>query len=114
MIDVLLNRDGMKCRNTWVDRTDEVAKKHCSCIFSLISQQQIRQRVTVGTLILFLQQGHSFMILFTEEGGKTKAIAHIQFSNAEALKVVINMGMQQGMNTAWDYLIGYVQQLQAH
>ncbi|MBO0779460.1 MAG: SRPBCC domain-containing protein, partial [Ktedonobacteraceae bacterium] len=52
-------------------------------------------------------------ILLTEEDGKTKATARIQFSSAEALKVALDMGMQQGMNMTWDYLVAYVQELQA-
>lgn len=56
---------------------------------------------------------HLTTIIFTEEAGKTKATARIQFSNAEALKVALDMGMLQGMNMTWDYLIEYIQQLQA-
>lgn len=55
---------------------------------------------------------HLTTILFTEEAGKTHVIANIQFSSAEALKVALDMGMQQGMNMTWDYLIAYVQELQ--
>jgi uncharacterized protein YndB with AHSA1/START domain len=57
---------------------------------------------------------HLTTIIFTEEGGKTKATAHIQFTSAAALKVALDMGMQQGMNMTWDYLLGYVQELQAN
>ena len=56
---------------------------------------------------------HLTTILFTEEAGKTKATARIQFSGAEALKVALDMGMLQGMNATWDDLIAYVQELQA-
>ena len=55
---------------------------------------------------------HLTTILFTEEAGKAKAVAHIQFPNAEALKVALDMGMLQGMNMTWDYLVEYVQKLQ--
>jgi uncharacterized protein YndB with AHSA1/START domain len=55
---------------------------------------------------------HLTTIIFTEEGGKTKATASIQFTSAAALKVALDMGMQQGMNMTWDYLVGYVQELQ--
>jgi uncharacterized protein YndB with AHSA1/START domain len=56
---------------------------------------------------------HRTTILFTEEAGRTKATARIQFSSAEALKVALDMGMLQGMNMTWDYLIEYIQVLQA-
>ncbi len=55
---------------------------------------------------------HLTTLLFTEEAGKTKATARIQFSSVEALKVALDMGMQQGMNMTWNYLIEYVQKLQ--
>jgi uncharacterized protein YndB with AHSA1/START domain len=55
---------------------------------------------------------HLITIIFTEEAGKTKATAYIQFSSAEALQVAFDMGMQQGMNMTWDSLIDYVQELQ--
>ena len=55
---------------------------------------------------------HLTTILFTEEAGKTKATARIQFGSAEALKVALDMGMQQGVNMTWDSLIEYVQELQ--
>jgi len=57
---------------------------------------------------------HLTTVIFTEEDGKTKATAHIQFTSAAALKVALDMGMQQGMNMTWDYLIGYVQELQTN
>lgn len=53
-------------------------------------------------------------IIFTEEAGKTKATAHIQFSSAEALKVALDMGMRQGMNMAWDALVEYAQETLRH
>lgn len=57
---------------------------------------------------------HLTTILFTEEeASKAKATAHIQFTSPEALKVALDMGMQQGMNMTWDYLVEYVQELQA-
>ncbi len=56
---------------------------------------------------------HLTTILFMEEdAGKAKATAHIQFPSAEALKVALDMGMLQGMNMTWDYLVEYVQELQ--
>ena len=54
---------------------------------------------------------HLTTITFTEEGGKTTATARFQFSSAEALKVALDMGMQQGMNMTWDYLSEYVEAL---
>jgi uncharacterized protein YndB with AHSA1/START domain len=57
---------------------------------------------------------HLTTILFTEEeAGKTKATARVQFTSAEALKVALDMGMQQGMSMTWDYLVEYVQELRA-
>ena len=56
---------------------------------------------------------HLTTVTFTEEAGKTLVSARIQFASAEALKVAVDMGMQQGMNMTWDYLVGYVQELQA-
>jgi uncharacterized protein YndB with AHSA1/START domain len=56
---------------------------------------------------------HLTTMIFTEEAGKTRVTARIQFSSVAALKVAIDMGMLQGMNMTWDYLIGYVQALQA-
>lgn len=54
---------------------------------------------------------HLTTIIFTEEAGKTTATARIQFASKEALKVAVDMGMQQGMNMTWDYLVMYVQEL---
>jgi uncharacterized protein YndB with AHSA1/START domain len=56
---------------------------------------------------------HLTTVIFTEEDGKTRVTARVQFSSAAALKVAIDMGMLQGMSMTWDYLIGYVQELQA-
>ncbi len=56
---------------------------------------------------------HLTTVIFTEmeEAGKTQVSARIQFASAEALKVAVGMGMVQGMNMTWDYLVGYVQEL---
>jgi len=54
---------------------------------------------------------HLTTMLFTEEAGKTRVSAHIQFASADALKVALDMGMQQGMNMTWDYLVEYVQEI---
>ena len=56
---------------------------------------------------------HLTTVIFTEEASKTRVTARIQFASAAALKVAVDMGMQQGMSMTWDYLIGYVQELQA-
>ena len=56
---------------------------------------------------------HLTTMIFTEEAGKTKVTARVQFTSAAALSVAIDMGMQQGMNMTWDYLVRYVQELQA-
>jgi uncharacterized protein YndB with AHSA1/START domain len=56
---------------------------------------------------------HLTTMTFTEEGGKTRVIARFQFSNTEALKIAVDIGMLQGMSITWDYLSAYVQELQA-
>lgn len=56
---------------------------------------------------------HMTTVTFTEEAGKTNVIARVQFPSAETLKTALDLGMQQGMNMTWDYLIEYVQELQA-
>jgi uncharacterized protein YndB with AHSA1/START domain len=56
---------------------------------------------------------HLTTVIFSEEAGKTRVSARIQFASAEALKVAVDMGMAQGMNMTWDYLVEYVQELQA-
>jgi uncharacterized protein YndB with AHSA1/START domain len=56
---------------------------------------------------------HLTTVLFTEEAGKTRVTARVQFSSAAALKDAVDMGMLQGMSMTWEYLIGYVQEVQA-
>ena len=56
---------------------------------------------------------HLTTVTFREEAGKTRVTAHVQFTSAAALKVAVDMGMVQGMSMTWDYLVGYVQELQA-
>jgi hypothetical protein len=51
-------------------------------------------------------------VIFTQEAGKTQVSARVQFASAAALKVAVDMGMLQGMSMTWDYLVGYVQELQ--
>jgi uncharacterized protein YndB with AHSA1/START domain len=52
-------------------------------------------------------------VTFTEEASKTHVTARVQFASAADLKVAVDMGMVQGMSMTWDYLVGYVQELQA-
>jgi uncharacterized protein YndB with AHSA1/START domain len=54
---------------------------------------------------------HLTTVIFTEEAGKTRVSAHVQFASAAALKVAVDMGILQGMSITWDYLVGYVQEL---
>ena len=54
---------------------------------------------------------HLTIVLFTEEGDKTRVTTHVQFSSAEALKVAVDIGMPQGMTITWAYLVEYVQEL---
>jgi uncharacterized protein YndB with AHSA1/START domain len=56
---------------------------------------------------------HVTTVIFTEEAGKTTVTARVQFASAAALKAAVEMGMLQGMNMTWDYLVSYVQELQA-
>lgn len=55
---------------------------------------------------------HLTIVTFTEEAGKTRVSARVRFASVEALKVAVEMGMVEGMNMTWDYLIRYVQKLQ--
>lgn len=56
---------------------------------------------------------HLTTLVFMEESGKTSVTARIQFASAAALKVAVGIGMLQGMSMTWDYLVEYVQELQA-
>ena len=56
---------------------------------------------------------HLTTVIFTEEAGKTRVTARVQFTSAAALKVAVDIGILQGMSMAWEYLVGYVQELQA-
>ncbi len=56
---------------------------------------------------------HLTTVTFAEEASKTHVSAHVQFANAAALSVAVTMGMVQGMSMTWQYLVGYVQELQA-
>lgn len=54
---------------------------------------------------------HLTTVIFTEEVGKTRVTARVQFAGAAALKVAVEMGMVQGLNMTWGYLSEYVQEL---
>jgi uncharacterized protein YndB with AHSA1/START domain len=54
---------------------------------------------------------HLTTVTFTEEAGKTRVTARVQFSSAAAMKVALDIGMLQGMSITWDYLVEYVQEL---
>jgi uncharacterized protein YndB with AHSA1/START domain len=56
---------------------------------------------------------HLTTLIFSEEPGKTRVTARVQFASAAALKVAVDIGMLQGMSITWDYLVEYVQELQA-
>ncbi|AKG36766.1 SRPBCC domain-containing protein [Paenibacillus durus] len=49
---------------------------------------------------------------FVEQDGKTKIISRARFESAEALKTVMDMGMEQGITETWDRLAEYLQSLQ--
>jgi len=55
---------------------------------------------------------HLTTVIFAQEADKTRVTARIQFASPEALKIAIDMRMQEGMNMTWDYLVSYVQELQ--
>ncbi|AIQ15102.1 SRPBCC domain-containing protein [Paenibacillus durus] len=46
---------------------------------------------------------------FIEQDGKTKIISRGRFESAEALKTVMDMGMEQGITETWDRLAEYLQ-----
>ncbi len=39
----------------------------------------------------------------TEEAGKTRVTALVQFSSAAALSVAVDLGILQGMSMTWEY-----------
>ncbi|TDF99727.1 SRPBCC domain-containing protein [Paenibacillus piri] len=51
-------------------------------------------------------------MLFVEQEGKTKLISQSQYASAEALKTVIDMGMEQGITETWDRLAEHLQSIQ--
>ncbi len=56
---------------------------------------------------------HLTTLTFTEEEGKTRVMAHVQFASGEALKVAVGLGILEGMSITWEELGEYVQELQA-
>lgn len=56
---------------------------------------------------------HLTTVIFTEDAGKTRVTALIQFARPADREFAASMGMVQGMNMTWDSLIEYVQELQA-
>ena len=56
---------------------------------------------------------HLTTVIFTEEAGKTRVTALIQFAKLADMEFAASMGMVQGMNMTWDSLIEYIQELQA-
>ncbi|MGM0885165.1 MAG: SRPBCC domain-containing protein [Bacillota bacterium] len=51
-------------------------------------------------------------LTFVEHEGKTKLINHAQYASAEALKTVMEMGMEQGITETWDRLDEHLQSIQ--
>lgn len=47
-------------------------------------------------------------LLFEEQDGKTKLINRAEYDSSEALKTVLDMGMEQGITETWDRLEEYV------
>ena len=56
---------------------------------------------------------HLTTVIFTQEAGTNRVTARVQFSSAAALKVAVDLGMLQGMSITWEFLVEYVQELQA-
>jgi uncharacterized protein YndB with AHSA1/START domain len=46
---------------------------------------------------------------FVEYEGKTKLVSRAQYASAEALKAVLEMGMEQGITETWDRLAEHLQ-----
>jgi uncharacterized protein YndB with AHSA1/START domain len=49
---------------------------------------------------------------FVEHEGKTKLVSRAQYASAEALKTVLDMGMEQGITETWDRLAEHLQSIQ--
>lgn len=48
---------------------------------------------------------------FEEEDGRTRLISHARYDSGEALRTVLDMGMEQGIAETWDRLDEYLQTL---
>ncbi|OXM85603.1 SRPBCC domain-containing protein [Paenibacillus rigui] len=48
---------------------------------------------------------------FIEQDGKTKLVSRAQYASAEALKSVMEMGMEQGIKETWDRLAEHLQSI---
>jgi uncharacterized protein YndB with AHSA1/START domain len=48
-------------------------------------------------------------VTFVEQEGKTKLVSRARYDSAEALKTVMEMGMEQGITETWDRLSEYLQ-----
>ncbi|MEC0168284.1 SRPBCC domain-containing protein [Paenibacillus graminis] len=51
-------------------------------------------------------------MLFEEYDGKTKLVSRSAYDSAEALKTVLDMGMEQGITETWDRLEEHLQSVQ--
>ncbi|MNN69698.1 hypothetical protein D3C81_1855090 [compost metagenome] len=51
-------------------------------------------------------------MLFEEYDGKTKLISRSKYASDEALKTVMDMGMEQGITETWDRLAEHLQSVQ--
>lgn len=49
---------------------------------------------------------------FVEQEGKTKIVSHSRFPSEEALKNVMEMGMEQGITETWDRLAEHLDEVQ--
>jgi uncharacterized protein YndB with AHSA1/START domain len=49
---------------------------------------------------------------FLEHEGKTKLVSRAQYASPEALKTVLDMGMEQGITETWDRLAEHLQSIQ--
>lgn len=52
------------------------------------------------------------MLTFIEHEGKTKLINRAHYASNEALKTVLDMGMEQGITETWDRLAEHLQSFQ--
>lgn len=64
-----------------------------------------------GNIDANLPGGHVTM-LFEPFEGKTKLISHTRYESPEALRTVLDMGMEQGISETWDRLAEHLQSVQ--